>query len=102
MLNAKVSASQYEDDYVCKTPHHIYTQMQTHTHTRTFIYIFIHIYIHAYIETKAAMREEGDEKTRKGQATYCGRVPFGTDSVEGPLALSWALGIPGQSLDPEQ
>lgn len=48
------------------------------------------------------MREGGDERIRKGQATYCGRVPIGTDSVEGPLALRWALRIPGQSLDREQ
>ena len=84
------------------TTSYIHTNADTHTHTRTFIYIFIHIYIHAYIETKAAMREGGDERIRKGQATYCGRVPIGTDSVEGPLALRWALRIPGQSLDREQ
>ena len=78
------------------------TQTHTHRHAPTFIYIYIYIYIHAYIETKAARREGGDEKIRKGQATYCGRVPIGTDSVEGPLALRWALRIPGQSLDREQ
>ena len=80
--------------------------MQTHRHTHTdthpHLYIYLYIYIHAYIETKAAMREGGDERIRKGQATYCGRVPIGTDSVEGPLALRWALRIPGQSLDREQ
>lgn len=89
---------------MCARHHIIYTHKcrHTHTHTHIYIYIYTYIYIHAYIETKAAMREGGDEKTRKGQATYCGRVPFGTDSVEGPLALRWALRIPGQSLDPEQ
>ena len=82
--------------------------MQTHrhrhtdTHTHAHLYIYLYIYIHAYIETKAAMREGGDKKIRKGQATYCGRVPIGTDSVEGPLALRLVLRIPGQSLDREQ
>lgn len=85
-----------------QTHRHTQTQTQTQTHAHLYIYLYIYIYIHAYIETKAAMREGGDKKIRKGQATYCGRVPIGTDSVEGPLALRWALRIPGQSLDREQ